>query len=69
MEIISKELKGVTSYLRISGILATLPERVSYAKAKKLSYEEFLELVLSDEFERREARALNVRISKAGVAS
>jgi len=69
MELISKELKGVMSYLRISGILATLPERVSYAKAKKLSYEEFLELVLSDEFERREARALNVKISKAGVSN
>jgi DNA replication protein DnaC len=69
MEIISKELKGVTGYLRISGILATLPERVVYAKAKKLSYEEFLELVLSDEFERREARALNVKINKAGVAN
>ena len=69
MELISKELKGVMSYLRISGILATLPERVDYAKAKKLSYEEFLELILSDEFERREARALNVKINKAGVAS
>ena len=69
MELISKELKGVTGYLRISGILATLPERVDYAKAKKLSYEEFLELILSDEFERREARALNVKINKAGVAS
>jgi DNA replication protein DnaC len=57
------------SYLRISGLIPTLPERISYANAKKLSYEEFLELVLSDEFERREARALNVKINKAGVAS
>jgi len=69
MESISKELKNVTSYLRISGILATLPERTSYAKANKLSYEEFLELVLSDEFERREAKSLNTRINKAGVAN
>ena len=69
MELISKELKDAMTYLRISGILATLPERISYAKAKKLSYEEFLELVLSDEFERREVRALNVRINKAGVAN
>ena len=42
MEIISKELKGLMIYLRISGIGPTLSERVSYAKAKKLSYEEFL---------------------------
>jgi len=69
MELVSKELKDITGYLRISGILATLPERISYARAKKLSYEEFLELTLSDEFERRQARALNVKINKAGVAN
>lgn len=69
MEMVSKELKDVTTYLRISGIAATLPERISYARAKKLSYEEFLELILSDEFERREARALNTKINKAGVAN
>lgn len=69
MELISKELKDAITYLRISGILATLPERIIYAKAKKLSYEEFLELVLSDEFERREARALNVRMNKANVSN
>jgi len=28
-----------------------------------------LELILSDEFERREARALNVKINRAGVAN
>jgi len=69
MEMISKELKNLMIYLRISGIGPTLPERVAYAKAKKLSFEEFLELVLSDEVERREARALNVKINKAGVAN
>jgi hypothetical protein len=69
MELISKELKNLMTYLRISGIAATLPERISYAKAKKLSYEEFLELILSDEFERREVRALNVKIGKAGVSN
>ena len=69
MELISKDLKDTMTYLRISGIAATLPERISYARAKKLSYEEFLELILSDEFERREARALNTKINKAGVAN
>ena len=69
MELISKELKDAIVNLRISGMLATLTERVSYAKAKKLSYEEFLELVLSDEFERREARALNIRMNKANVSN
>ena len=69
MEMISKELKSLMIYLRISGIGPTLAERISYAKAKKLSYEEFLELALSDEVERREARALNVKINKAGVTN
>ena len=69
MELIPKELKDLMTYLRISGIAATLPERITYARAKKLSYEELLELILSDEFERREARALNVKINRAGVAN
>jgi len=69
MDMISKELKNLMIYLRISGIGPTLPERIAYAKTKKLSFEEFLELVLSDEVERREARALNIRIGKAGVAN
>lgn len=45
MALLSKELKDSLSYLRISGIVATLEERLSYVNAKKLSYEEFLELV------------------------
>jgi len=69
MELISKDLKNITTYLRISGILPTLPERLSYARAKKLSHEEFLELILSDEKERREARLLNLRLKKANVSN
>ena len=51
-----KRSKRHNGLLKNIGIAATLAERISYAKAKKLSYEEFLELRLSDEFERREAR-------------
>lgn len=69
MQLLSKELKDYALNLRISGILATLEERISYANAKKLSYEEFLELILSDEFERREARSLNMKLKRAGVTS
>lgn len=69
MQLLSKELKDYALNLRISGILATLEERISYANAKKLSYEEFLELILSDEFERREARSLNLKLKRAGVTS
>jgi len=69
MQLLSRELKDSLRNLRISGIAATLEERILYANAKKLSYEEFLELVLSDEFERREARSLNLKLKRAGVSS
>jgi DNA replication protein DnaC len=51
---ITTELKQTLKKLKLGGILATLPERGSYAKAQKLSHGEFLELVLNDEIERRE---------------
>lgn len=51
---ITMELKQTLKRLKLGGILSTLPERGSYAKAQKLSYGEFLELVLNDEIERRE---------------
>jgi DNA replication protein DnaC len=51
---ITTELKQTLKRLRLSGILATLPERGAYARAQKLQYGEFLELVLNDEIERRE---------------
>jgi len=50
---ITTELKQTLKKLRLSGMLLTLPERHVYAKAQKLSYAEFLELVLNDEIERR----------------
>jgi len=51
---ITTELKQTLKKLKLGGILVTLPERGSYAKVQKLSYGEFLELVLNDEIERRE---------------
>jgi DNA replication protein DnaC len=51
---ITTELKQTCKKLRLSGILATLPERGSYARTQKLSHSEFLELVLNDEIERRQ---------------
>ena len=50
---ITTELKQTLKKLKLGGILPTLPERGSYAKAQKLSYGDFLELVLNDEIERR----------------
>ncbi|GAH97451.1 unnamed protein product [marine sediment metagenome] len=64
---ISKELKEVMVGLRLSGIVATLPDRISYAVSKKLSHEEFLEMIFFDEREKRQARLLNTKMKKAGV--
>jgi len=66
---ITKELKDLMTNLRLSGIINTLPEQIEYAKSKKLSIEEFLELILSDETERRRNKLLNLKMKKAGVDS
>ena len=61
------EVKHLLKALRLSGILSTLPDRVSYAAGNKLTHQEFLELVLSDELERRRHGALDRRLEHAGV--
>ena len=51
---IQPELKTVLKRLKLSGILPTLPDRYAYARQEKLDYTQFLELILSDEVERRD---------------
>lgn len=62
------ELKTILKHLRLSGVLSTLPDRVSYATGSKLTYLEFLELVLSDELGRRQQGALTRRLQHARVS-
>lgn len=64
---ITTELKHLLKTLRLSPLLATLPERVAYAKGNKLTHLEFLELLLSDEVERRDHGALQRRLQTAKV--
>jgi DNA replication protein DnaC len=64
---ITNELKQTLKRLRLSGLLATLPDRVAYAKGTKLPYAEFLELVLNDEIQRRENTAVERRLNSASV--
>jgi len=52
------ELKQTLKRLSISGLLATLGDRIVYAKEVKLSYIEFLELILQDEVQIREQNSL-----------
>lgn len=64
---ITNELKQTLKSLRLSGLLATLPDRVTYAKGTKVSYTEFLELLLGDEIQRRQDTALQRRLKSAAV--
>jgi DNA replication protein DnaC len=64
---ITNELKQTLKRLRLSGLLATLPERMAYAKGTKLSYTEFLELILNDEIQRRENTNVATRLKSAMV--
>lgn len=53
----SPELRAVLRRLKLSPILATLPERATLARQRKLQPTEFLELVLADEVARRDRSA------------
>lgn len=64
---ITNELKQTLKRLRLSGLLATLPDRVPYAKGTKLSYTEFLELILNDEIQRRTDTNVATRLKSAMV--
>jgi DNA replication protein DnaC len=63
---IPPELKTVLKRLKLSGVLATLPDRCAYARQEKLDYTQFLELVLCDEVERRDNQRVANRLSEAG---
>jgi DNA replication protein DnaC len=63
---IPTSLKTVLKRLKLSGLLATLPDRVAYAKKTKLSELQFLELVLQDEIDRRDHKNLAQRLDRAG---
>jgi hypothetical protein len=51
---IPPELQTALERLKLSGLLTTPPDRWAYARQEKLEYLRFLELVLSDEVERRD---------------
>jgi len=63
---ISPSLKTVLKRLKLSGLLATLPDRVAYARKAKLCELDLLELLLQDESERRDHKNLAQRLGRAG---
>ncbi len=64
--LIQPELKTVLKRLKLSGLLATLPDRLAYVRKEKLDYTQFLELVLCDEVERRDHQRVQSRLREAG---
>jgi DNA replication protein DnaC len=62
---VQASLKTVLRRLRLSGMLITLIDRCAYATKTKLTYQEFLELVLQDEIDRRDQVGLDLRLKRA----
>ncbi len=63
---VKQSLKSVLKRLRLSGVLATLPDRTAYARKAALPELDFMELVLQDEIDRREHKSLELRLARAG---
>lgn len=66
---IKPSLKSVLKRLRLSGMLATLPERIVFAQGNRFTYSDFLELSLQDEIDRREQSNLVQRLRKASFSN
>ncbi len=62
---ISPELRKVLRRLKLSPVLATLPERATLARQRHLSHLEFFELVLADEAARRDRTSAERRARAA----
>ena len=60
------ELAPLLKRLKLGRMLPTLPERIALARRDSLDYVSFLELILSDEVNRRDAKRLQTRLQKTG---
>lgn len=65
MNAFSPELRRICRRLRLSPILETLPERATLARQGRMPHLDFLELVLSDEVERRDRQRTVLRARAA----
>ncbi len=64
-DVISPELRQVLRRLKLSPVLATLPERLTLARQQKLPHQDFLELLLADEVSRRDQIGAQQRAQQA----
>ena len=52
--------------LKLGALASTLPERIALARREQLDYASFLEIILSDEVNRRAHRRTELRLHNAG---
>ena len=60
------ELTPLLKSLKLGALAATLPERIALARREQLDYASFLEIILSDEVNRRAHRRTELRLQGAG---
>lgn len=60
-------LKPKLTRLKLSGVLETLSDRTQQAMTEKWPYSQFLDVLASDEVERRDQKQLARRLSKSGL--
>ena len=60
------ELTPLLKRLQLGPMAATLPERIALARREQLDYASFLEIILSDEVNRRAHRRIELRLQGAG---
>ena len=60
------ELTPLLKSLKLGALAATLPERIALARREQLDYAAFLEIILSDEVNRRAHRRTELRLHNAG---
>lgn len=62
----TNELTPLLKRLKLGAVLNTLPERLALARREELDYTAFLQIILTDEINRRDHRRLEVHFQKAG---
>lgn len=62
---VSQDLKTALRRLKLSGMLSTLPERITLARQQKMAHQDFMLLVLGDEISRRDGLAATMRSQRA----
>ena len=60
------ELTPLLKRLKLGAVLNTLPERVALARREQIDYASSLQIILTDEINRRDHRRLELRLQRAG---